>query len=220
MRCLPPWRERVMISCGGGFPRAGRRCVGSEAVDPIGVALSITAGERSHLRTGTPPLIRPHGGRTSCRGRADRGLLRGDHWTGGSLAAPRVCLRPTRGNRRWTPMGSTYPDASFPQVRLWLTRGYRKFAPYGGAGLAVCLTSRRTFCRMGICLRRDAIHRASHVPDGPAAGRNAVAGQCPERVRRDESCLYVADSPCGRERDSREADGLEEAGLCVTSGGA
>ena len=105
MRCLPPWRERVMISCGGGFPRAGRRCVGSEAVDPIGVALSITAGERSHLRTGTPPLIRPHGGRTSCRGRADRGLLRGDHWTGGSLAAPRVCLRPTRGNGKLDPHG-------------------------------------------------------------------------------------------------------------------
>ena len=28
-------------------------------------------------------------------------------------------------------------------------------------------------------------------------GKNAVAGLCPERVRRDESRLYVADSPCG-----------------------
>ena len=28
-------------------------CAGSEAVDPMGVALSITAGERSHPRTGT-----------------------------------------------------------------------------------------------------------------------------------------------------------------------
>ena len=120
----------------------------------------------------------------------------------------------------WTPMGSTYPDASFPQVRLWLTRGYRKFAPYGGAGLAVCLTSRRIFCRMGICLRRYAIPCVSHVPNGHTVGRDVVAGLRPERVRRDESRLYVADSPCGRERDSREADGLEEAGLCVTSGGA
>ena len=61
MRCLPPWRERVMISFGGGFPRAGRRCVGSEAVDPIGVALSITAGERSHPRTGPPHHSDPMG---------------------------------------------------------------------------------------------------------------------------------------------------------------
>ena len=150
-------RGHVMISRGDALPRAGLRRAGSVAVDPIGVALSITAGERSHPRTGTPPLIRPHGGRrTSRRRRTDRRipacvrwLLRGDHCTGGSLAAPRVCLRPTRGNRRWTPMGSTYLYASFPQVRLWLTCGYRKFAPYGGAGLAVCLTSRRTFCRMG-----------------------------------------------------------------------
>ena len=160
-----------------------------EAADPIGVAPSITAGERSHPRTGTPPLIRPHGGRTSCRRRANGGmpvggrrLVRDDHWTYGSLAAPRVCLRPTRGNGKLDPHGSAYLYASFPQVRLWLTRGYRKFAPYGGACLAVCLTSRRTFCRMGICLRRDAIHRVSHVPDGPAAGKNVVAGLRPERV--------------------------------------
>ena len=49
----------------------------------------------------------------------------------------------------WTPMGSAYLYASFPQVRLWLTRGYRKFAPYGGAGLAVYLRPRRTYYRMG-----------------------------------------------------------------------
>ena len=51
------------------------------------------------------------------------------------------------------------------------------------------------------------------LTDGPAAGKNAMAGLCPERVRRDESRLYVADFPY-RRRDSREA------GLCVTSGGA
>ena len=153
---FPRGREREMISRGGALPRVGRRYADSEAVDPIGVALSITAGERSHPRTGTPPLIRPHRGRTSCRGRADRGmpagrrrLLRNNSGTFGSLAAPRVCLRPTRGNRSWTPMGSAYPYASFPHVRLWLTRGYRKFAPYGGAGLAVYLRPRRTYYRMG-----------------------------------------------------------------------
>ena len=32
------------------------------------------------------------------------------------------------------------------------------------------------------------------------AGRNAMAGLRPERVRRDESRLYVADFACGRGR--------------------
>ena len=54
-------RERVMNSCGGFPMRAGRRRVGSEAVDPIGVALSITAGERSHPRTETPHHSDPMG---------------------------------------------------------------------------------------------------------------------------------------------------------------
>ena len=31
----------------------------------------------------------------------------------------------------------------------------------------------------------------------PRGGRNAMAGLRPERVRRDESRLYVADGPCG-----------------------
>ena len=97
---------------------------------------------------------------------------------------------------------------------------FRRFAPYGGAGLAVCLTSRRIFCRMGICLRRYAIPCVSHVPNGHTVGRDVVAGLRPERVRRDESRLYVADGPCGREGEGSEADGLKEAGLCVTSGGA
>ena len=209
MRCLPPWRERVMISCGGGFQRAGRRCVGSKAVDPIGVALSITAGERSHLRTGpthhSDPMgvelhadvMRTAGFSVVTIGRTAASLLRGC-----ACGLPAVM-------GSWTPMGSTYPDASFPQVRLWLTRGYRKFAPYGGI-----------FCRMGICLRRYAIPCVSHVPNGHTVGRDVVAGLRPERVRRDESRLYVADGPCGREGEGSEADGLKEAGLCVTSGGA
>ena len=78
-------------------------------------------------------------------------------------------------------MGSAYLLGSFPQVRLWLTRGYRKFAPYGGAGLAVYLMPRRTFYRTGICLRRNAIHRVSHRPDGHRGGENAMAGLRPER---------------------------------------
>ncbi len=50
-----------MISRGGALPRVGRRYADSEAVDPIGVALSITAGERSHPRTGTTHHSDPMG---------------------------------------------------------------------------------------------------------------------------------------------------------------
>ena len=50
-----------MISRGDALPRAGLRRAGSEAVDPIGVALSITAGERSHPRTGTTHYSDPMG---------------------------------------------------------------------------------------------------------------------------------------------------------------
>ena len=179
MRCLPPWRERVMISCGGGFQRAGRRCVGSKAVDTIGVALSITAGERSHLRTGpthhSDPMgvelhadvVRTAGCSVVTIGRSAASLLHGC-----ACGLPAVM-------GSWPPMGSTYLYASFPQVRPWLTRGYRKFAPYGGACLAVCLTSRRTFCRMGICLRRAAIHRVSHRPDGLCGGEECRGGALP-----------------------------------------
>ena len=49
----------------------------------------------------------------------------------------------------------------------------------------------------GCPLRRDAIHRVSHRPDGPHHGKDTVAGRRPERVRRDESRLYVVDIPCG-----------------------
>ena len=45
-----------------------------------------------------------------------------------------------------------------------------------------------------------------------AAG-NVDAGLRPERVRRDESRLYVADFPCGWEEKNSEGDGLEEVGL-------
>ena len=113
-RCAPPAATDRSASSRPAVRRrtdAIRReqwCAGSEAVDPMGVALSITAGERSHPRTGIHTPLRPHRGRTSRRRRADRGLLRADLWTLGSLAAPRVCLRPTRGNRSWTPMGSSY----------------------------------------------------------------------------------------------------------------
>ena len=132
---------------------------GSEAVDPIGVALSITAGKpKAHPRTGTHPLLRPHGGRTSCRRRADCVTLRGDHRTVGSLAAPRVCLRPTRGSGKLDPHGVLFIERDFPQVRLRLTRGYRKFAPYGGTGLAEL------------------------TPPCAPRGRYVGAGLCPERL--------------------------------------
>ena len=46
-----------------------------------------------------------------------------------------------------------------------------------------------------------------------AVGKNAEAGLRPERVRRDESRLYVADFAMRRGMDGREAEGLEEARL-------
>ena len=152
MRCLPPWRERVMISCGGGFPRAGRRCVGSKAVDPIGVALSITAGERSHLRTGpthhSDPMgvelhadvMRTAGFSVVTIGRTAASLLRGC-----ACGLPAVM-------GSWTPMGSTYPDASFPQVRLWLTSAAWEFACVDTrypASLTSRMAPRRRECRGG-----------------------------------------------------------------------
>ena len=51
-------------------------------------------------------------------------------------------------------------------------------------------------------------------------GRNVGAGLRTERVRRDESRLYVADIPCGRRPGVGGRGGLEEARLSVTSGGA
>ena len=86
---FPCGRKRVMISHGGALPRVGRRYADSEAVDPIGVALSITAGKRSAPADRNHTPLRPHRGRTSRRRRADRGLLRADLWS-------------------WTPMGSSY----------------------------------------------------------------------------------------------------------------
>ena len=180
--------KRVMISRGGGFPRTGRRCAGSEAVDPIGVALSITAGERSHPRTGTthhsdPMGVELHADVVRIAGRRQAGvgfsavtIVR----SAASLLRGCACGLPAVVGS-WTPMGSAYLLGSFPQVRLWLTRGYRKFAPYGGAGLAVYLMPRRTFYRTGICLRRNAIHRVSHRADGHHGGENAMAGLRPER---------------------------------------
>ena len=40
-----------------------------------------------------------------------------------------------------------------------------------------------------------------------------MAGLRPERVRRDESRLYVADFACGGEGVTARYDGLEEVGL-------
>ena len=45
--------------------------------------------------------------------------------------------------------------------------------------------------------RKDAIYRVSYLPAGPQRGENVEAGLRPERVRRDESRLYVADFACG-----------------------
>ena len=47
---------------GGPSLRAKRQRTCREADDPIGVAPWITAGERSHPRTGTRTLLRPQGG--------------------------------------------------------------------------------------------------------------------------------------------------------------
>ena len=189
-----------------------------EAVDPIGVALSITAGKRSAPADRNPAQLRPHRGRTSCRGRAGAGMRCLGPWRMTASRCPRVCLRLTRGKGKLDPYGVPLLGGSFPRVRLWLTRGYQRFDPYGVAGLAVwlwgavgspcgrlrcifagvgplwgphiyassfrgrasltrgyrivrppmgALASRRgfcprvIFCRMGICLRRDAIHRVS-----------------------------------------------------------
>ena len=61
-------------------------------------------------------------------------------------------------------MGSACLYGSFPRVRPWLTRGYRKFAPHGGAGLAVWFqvavsipAARPGWPRHGIFPRRGAV---------------------------------------------------------------
>ena len=130
MNRVSTWR---ISRAGGGVP-AGRA-----AADPIGVALLITAGKRSAPADRNPTLFRPHGGRTSLRRRAWGGVPRVAPLTVGSLAAPRVCLRPTRGNAKLDPYGVPLWGGSFPRVRLWLTRGYQWFDPYGVAALAVWL---------------------------------------------------------------------------------
>ena len=161
-------RERVMISCGGGFPRAGRWCTGSEAADPIGVAPSITAGERSHPRTGTThhsdpmgvelhtDVVRTAGCRPTGVGFSAASIRR----AAASLLRGCACGLPAVVGS-WTPMGSFFFCCSCPRVRLWLTRGYRKFAPYGGA----CLTVPPLTARIA-----------------QAAGRNVGAGLRPEQL--------------------------------------
>ena len=110
-----------------------------EAVDPIGVALSITAGKRSAPADRNPAQLRPHRGRTSCRGRAGAGMRCLGPWRMTASRCPRVCLRRTRGKGKLDPYGVPLLGGSCPRVRLWLTRGYRKFDPYGVAGLVVWL---------------------------------------------------------------------------------
>ena len=69
------------------------------------------------------------------------------------------------------------------------------------------------FCRMGICLRRDAIHRVSPARGAAPPWHSSPAAGRPGGERRYESRLYVADFPCGWGEGNREAGGLEEAGL-------
>ncbi len=57
---------------------------------------------------------------------------------------------------------------------------------------------RRTFCRTGFCLRRDAIHRVSPARGVAPPRRSSLAVGHPGGERRDESRCYVADIPCGR----------------------
>ena len=183
-----------MISCGGGFPRAGRWCTGCEAADPIGVAPSITAGERSHPRTGTTHHSDPMGVElhtdvvqtAGCRPtgvgfsaasirRAAASLTAGCRPTGVGFSAAsirRAAASLLRGCAcglpavvgSWTPMGSFFFCCSCPRVRLWLTRGYRKFAPYGGA----CLTVPPLTARMAP--RRGGMPRRGFAPSGETPG--------------------------------------------------
>ena len=206
-------RERVMNSCGGFPMRAGRRRVGSEAADPIGVALSITAGERSHPRTETPHhsdpmgvelhavVVRTAGCRPVCVGfsavsigRSAASLLRGCACglpaviDVGPLWGPHIYMLPVR---RFA-FGSPAVIESSPPM---------------GAQASRCDYGRwRTFCRMGICLRvrRDEsrLTRSGRQPrhgisgDSPATAFLPAPGR-PGGERRDESRLYVADFPCG-----------------------
>ena len=110
-----------------------------EAADPIGVALSITAGKRSAPADRNSTQLRPHRGRTSCRSRAGAGMCGSGFWWATAPRCPRVCLRRTRGNAKLDPYGVPLLGGFFPRVRLWLTRGYRWFDPYGVACLAVWL---------------------------------------------------------------------------------
>ena len=116
-----------------------RRGTGSAAVDPIGVALLITAGKRSAPADRLPTPLRPQRGRTSFRRRAGAWKRGTGPWRVTASRCPRVCLRRTRDNGKLDPYGVPLLRESFPRVRLWLTRGYRKFDPYGVAGLAVWL---------------------------------------------------------------------------------
>ena len=116
-----------------------RRGTGRVAVDPIGVALLITAGKRSAPADRLTTPFRPHGGRTSFRRRAGAWKRGTGPWRVTASRCPRVCLRHTRGNAKLDPYGVPLQGGSCPRVRLWLTRGYQKFDPYGVDSLAVWL---------------------------------------------------------------------------------
>ena len=87
------------------YPRVRGLLVLRVAADPIGVALSITAGKRSAPADRNPTLLRPHGGRTSSQRRAGAEMRGMRPWRVTAPRCPRVCLRLTRGNGKLDPHG-------------------------------------------------------------------------------------------------------------------
>ena len=72
----------------------------------------------------------------------------------------------------------------------------------------------------GCPLRRDAILRVSHVPDGHTAGEGCRGGAAPRAGETRRIASLRGGLPMRREMDGGEAEGLEEARLSVTSGEA
>ena len=115
----------------------------------------------------------------------------------GATTANKHRISPTPGRRHTSCLAGVRPlwgrsgEVSPFRGRASLTRGYRVVRPLWGRQPR---GKRAHPTRTGSPPRRDAIHRVSHRPDGPAQGKNAEAGLRPERVRRDESRLYAAAS--------------------------
>ena len=170
-----------------------RRGTGRVAVDPIGVALLITAGKRSAPADRLTTPFRPHGGRTSFRRRAGAWKRGTGPWRVTASRCPRVCLRHTRGNAKLDPYGVPLQGGSCPRVRLWLTRGYQKFDPYGVDSLAVWLWG-----ALGSpCGRPRCIFAGVGPLWGPIVGRVLSAGSPLAHPRLSKVRPLWGRRPCG-----------------------